>query len=100
MGWSGGGALAGLGFTGLDPDPEDPVIITGWKSTATYKTIPAQRHASQALPAACAPAGHGFSDLKNWRIPTRLRLDPARATTVLRALPVLTRQTPPLATTA
>jgi hypothetical protein len=35
---------------------------------------------------------HGFSDLKNWRILTRLRLNPARATTVLRALLVLTRQ--------
>ena len=27
------GALADLGFTGLDPDPEDPVIITGYKAT-------------------------------------------------------------------
>ena len=37
------GALADLGFTGLDPDPGDPVIITGWKSTRTSKTTPAQR---------------------------------------------------------
>ena len=96
MGWSGGGALADLGFTGLDPDPEDPVIITGWKSTATCKTIPSERHANQALSAARAPVEHSFSDLKNWRIPTRLRLDLARATTVLRALPVLTRQHHPL----
>jgi hypothetical protein len=86
------GALADLGFTGLDPDPEDPVIITGWKSTATRKTTPAQRQASQALSAARAPVEHGFSDLKNWRILTRLRLSPAKATTVLRALLVLTRQ--------
>jgi DDE superfamily endonuclease len=73
------GALADPGFTGLDPDPGDPVIITGWKSTRTSKTTPAQPQADQALPAARAPAGHGFSDLKNWRILTRLRLDPARA---------------------
>jgi DDE superfamily endonuclease len=86
------GALADLGFTGLDPDPRDPVIITGWKSTRTRKTTPAQRHANQALSAARAPVEHGFSDLKNWRILTRLRLDPARATIVLRALLVLTRQ--------
>jgi hypothetical protein len=46
------GALADLGFTGLDPDPEDPVIITGWKSTATRKTTAAQRGANQALSAA------------------------------------------------
>ena len=86
------GALADLGFTGLDPDPGDPVIITGYKSTATRKTTPAQRQANQALSAARAPVEHGFSDLKNWRILTRLRLDPAKATTVLRALLVLTRQ--------
>ena len=86
------GALADLGFTGLDPEPADPVIITGYKSTRTSKTTPAQRHANQALSAARAPVEHGFSDLKNWRILTRLRLDPARATTLLRALLVLTRQ--------
>jgi hypothetical protein len=86
------GALADLGFTGLDPDPDDPVIITGWKSTRTSKTTPAQRQANQALSAARAPVEHGFSDLKNWRILTRLRLNPAKATTVLRALLVLTRQ--------
>jgi hypothetical protein len=85
-------ALADLGFTGLNPDPGDPVIITGWKSTRTRKTTPAQRQANQALSAARAPAEHGFSDLKNWRILTRLRLDPAKAATVLRALLVLTRQ--------
>ncbi len=86
------GALADLGFTGLDPGPEDPVIITGYKSTRTRKTTPAQRHANQALSTARAPAEHGFSDLKNWRILTRLRLDPAKATMLLRALLVLTRQ--------
>ncbi len=86
------GALADLGFTGLDPGPEDPVIITGYKATATRKLTPAQRHANQALSAARAPVEHGFSDLKNWRILTRLRLSPAKATTVLRALLVLTRQ--------
>lgn len=86
------GALAGLGFTGLDPDPEDPVIITGYKSTRTTKTTPAQRQANQALSAARAPVEHGFSDLKHWRILPRLRLSPAKATMLLRALLVLTRQ--------
>ena len=86
------GALADLGFTGLDPDPGDPVIITGWKSTRTSKTTPAQRQANQALSAARAPVEHGFSDLKHWRILNRLRLSPAKATTLLRALLVLTRQ--------
>ena len=53
---------------------------------------PAQRHANQALSAARAPVEHGFSDLKNWRILTRLRLSPANATMLLRALLVLTRR--------
>jgi hypothetical protein len=86
------GALDDLGFTGLDPDPDDPVIITGYKSTRTRKTTPAQRQANQALSAARAPVEHGFSDLKHWRILTRLRLDPCKATALLRALLVLTRQ--------
>jgi hypothetical protein len=68
------------------------VIITGYKSTRTAKTTSAQRQANQALSAARAPVEHGFSDLKNWRILTRLRLSPAMATTLLRALLVLTRQ--------
>jgi hypothetical protein len=85
------GALADLGFTGLDPSPDDPVIITGYKSTRTKKTTPAQRQANQALSAARAPVEHAFSDLKHWRALTRLRIDPARATTLLRALLVLTR---------
>lgn len=83
---AGPGALADPGFTGLDPDPEDPVIITCRKSTRTRKTTPAQRQANQALSAARAPVEHGFSDLKNWRILTRLRMNPGKATTVLRAL--------------
>ncbi len=86
------GALADLGFTGLDPDPEDPVIITGYKATRTRKTTPAQRQANQALSAARAPIEHGFSDLKNLRSLTRLRINPSKATALLRALLVLTRQ--------
>jgi DDE superfamily endonuclease len=86
------GALAGLGFTSLDPDSDDPVIITGCKSTATRKTTPARRQANQALSAARAPVEHGFSDLKNWRTLTRLRLSLGKATILLRALLVLTRQ--------
>ena len=86
------GALADLGSTGPDPDPDDPVIITGCKSTRTRKTTPAQRQANQALSAARAPVEHAFSDLKNWRSLTRLRINPSKATALLRALLVLTRQ--------
>ena len=34
------GALADLGFTGLDPDPDNRVIITGYKSTADPQDDP------------------------------------------------------------
>ncbi|MFD4577482.1 IS5/IS1182 family transposase, partial [Streptomyces sp. NPDC058479] len=36
------------------------------------------------------PVEHGFAHLKNWRILTKLRTDPAHATHLLRALLVLT----------
>jgi hypothetical protein len=42
------------------------------------------------IAAARAPVEHGFAALKNWRILTRLRLNPTRATNLLRALLVLT----------
>ncbi|GAA2651294.1 hypothetical protein GCM10010400_03250 [Streptomyces aculeolatus] len=45
--------------------------------------IPTQRRTGKANE-------HGFAHLKNWRILTKLRTDPARATHLLRALLVLT----------
>ena len=86
------GALADLGFTSLDPDPEDPGHHHRIQIHPDQQDDPAQRHANQALSAARAPVEHGFGDLKNWRILTRLRLSPANATTLLRALLVLTRR--------
>ncbi len=61
----------------------DPVLITGGTATRTRNPTPAQRQASQALPAARGPAGHGFSDLENWRTLTCLRIDPSEATVLL-----------------
>lgn len=86
------GALADLGFIGVDkPDnPDDLVIVTGYKATRAHKLTPGQKQANQTLAAARAPVEHGFADLKCWRILTKLRSNPARATTLLRALLVLT----------
>jgi hypothetical protein len=47
---------------------------------------------TRPCPPPAPPVEHVFSDLKNWRILTRLRTNPAKATTLLRALLVLTRQ--------
>jgi hypothetical protein len=84
------GALADPGFQGINDDPSDPVVITGYKATRTRRLTPGQKHANRVLAAARALVEHGFAHLKNWRILTKLRTDPAKATALLRALPVLT----------
>ncbi|QEU74112.1 IS5/IS1182 family transposase [Streptomyces nitrosporeus] len=84
------GALADLGFRGLDNDVLDPVIITGFAATRTRKLTPAQKDANRVLAVGRAPVEHAFAHLKNWRTLTKLRTNPTRATHLLRALLVLT----------
>ncbi|MFD4523924.1 transposase family protein [Streptomyces sp. NPDC058470] len=84
------GALADLGFLGLDDDPDDPVVVTGFKATRYRKLTTCEKDANRALAAGHAPVEHGFAHLKNWRTLTKLRTDPARATHLLRALLVQT----------
>ncbi|MFC8394538.1 transposase family protein [Streptomyces sp. NPDC057238] len=84
------GALAGLGFRGLDNDILDPVIVTGYTASRIHKLTPGQKDANRVLAIGRAPVEHGFAHLKNWRILTKLRTEPARATRLLRALLVLT----------
>ncbi|MEU9331503.1 transposase family protein [Streptomyces canus] len=85
------GALADLGLRGLDNDIRDPVIVTGYAATRTHKLTAGQKEANRVLAVGRAPVEHGFAHLKNWRILTKLRTDPARATQLLRALLVLTK---------
>lgn len=49
-----------------------------------------QKDADRVLAAGRVPVERGFAHLKNWRILTKLRTDPARATHLFRALLVLT----------
>lgn len=86
------GALADLGFLGVDKpaDPDDQVIVTGYKATRYRKLTPGQKTANKVIAAGRAPVEHGFAHLKNWRVLTKLRTNPARATNLLRALLVLT----------
>lgn len=86
------GALADLGFVGVDkPDnPDDLVIVTGFKPTGARKLTPGHKQANRVLAAGRAPVEHGFANLKAWRILTKLRTDPCRATALLRAPLVLT----------
>ena len=86
------GALADLGFIGVDKpdDSDDLVIVTGYKATCWRKLTPGEKQANQILAAGRAPVEHGFANLKAWRVLTKLRTDPARAPQLLRALLVLT----------
>ena len=60
------------------------------KATRARKLTAGLKQASQILAAARAPVEHAFVNLKAWRILTKLRTDPARATALMRALLVLT----------
>jgi hypothetical protein len=84
------GALADLGFVGLDDDPDDPVVITGRKATRGKPLTAAQKEANRLLSRERAANEHGFADLKNWRILTKIRMNARHATKLLRALLVLT----------
>ncbi|WP_328618963.1 MULTISPECIES: transposase family protein [unclassified Streptomyces] len=86
------GALAYLGFIGVDKpkNPDDQVIVTGSKAARARKLTAGHKRANQILAAARAPVEHAFANLKAWRTLTKLRTESARATALLRALPVLT----------
>ncbi len=78
--------MADPGSRGLDNGILDPVIVTGYAASRT----PGEKDANRVLAVGRAPVERGFAHLKNWRILTKLRTDPARATQLLRALLVLT----------
>ncbi|MFE3145637.1 hypothetical protein ACFXJ6_03000 [Streptomyces sp. NPDC059218] len=87
--WPGGAARP----FGVDKpkNADHQVIVTGYKATRHRKLTLGQKQANR-IPAAAGrtPVGHGFAHLKAWRVLTKLRTDPARAATLLRALFVLT----------
>lgn len=66
------------------------MIVTGFHASRTHKLTPGEKIANRVLAIGRAPVEHGFAHLKNWRILTKLRTDPAQATRLLRALLVLT----------
>lgn len=84
-------AFADLGFLGLDDDADDPAVITGYRATRGHRLTPAQKEANKLVARERAANEHAFSDLKNWRILTKLRLGAKHATALLRALLVLTK---------
>lgn len=89
------GAVADLAYTGLakdaNHDPDNPIIITGRRPTAKRKLTAAETTTNQIINAERAANEHPFGYLKNWRILTRLRMHHRNATTLLRALMILTQ---------
>ncbi|MGW2524530.1 transposase family protein [Streptomyces sp. NPDC001617] len=69
------GAFADLGFLGLDDDPDNPVIITGYRAARGRRLTAAQEEANKLVARERAASEHGFADLKNWRVLTKLRLN-------------------------
>lgn len=88
------GAIADLGFVGLDdsePDA-DPAVITGYKAARNHPLTRGQKLSNKVLAAVRAPVEHGFAHLKNWRVLGKVRTDPKWATALVRALLVLTNR--------
>lgn len=88
------GAIADLGFVGLDDsDPDaDPTVITGYKAARNRPLTRGQKLSNKALAAVRAPVEHGVAHLKNWRVLSKVRTDPKWATALVRALLVLTNR--------
>ncbi|MFC7264646.1 transposase family protein [Streptomyces lutosisoli] len=86
------GAIADLGFVGLDDSSSDagPAVITGFKAARNRPLTRGQKLSNKALAAVRAPVEHGFAHLKNWRVLGKVRTDSKWATALVRALLVLT----------
>jgi hypothetical protein len=65
------------------------VIITVRRATRNHRLTDAEKEANRLLNRERAAVEHGFANLKNWRILTKLRMNTRHATTLLRSLLVL-----------
>ncbi|MCZ7420269.1 transposase [Verrucosispora sp. WMMA2121] len=101
-------AICDLGFTNLDDQPgpypglrprrqppgrpdDHPTIITGRRPARAHPLTRYQHAVNNLIAGERATNEHGFADLKNWRILHQLRGNHRHATTLLRALTVLTQ---------
>ncbi|MEU2119831.1 hypothetical protein ABZ567_30280 [Streptomyces sp. NPDC016459] len=67
-------ALADLGITGLDDDPDDPVIITGRHRPEVIPSVPLRR-TNKLISCERAASEHGFADVRNWRFLAKVRVN-------------------------
>jgi hypothetical protein len=66
------------------------VVITGYKAARTKPLTSAKKQVNNLIAPVRAVCEHCFAHRKNWRILTKLRLHIRHATTLLRALLLLT----------
>lgn len=66
------------------------MIVTGRKAARGRALTAAEKEANRLVSRERAANEHGFADLKNWRVLTKVRMNPRQATALLRALLVLT----------
>ena len=62
---------------------DDRVVITGRKAVRNHRLTAAEKEANRLLNRERAAIEHGFADLRNWRILTKLRTNTRQATTLL-----------------
>lgn len=85
------GAVADLGFVGLDEKAgEQPTVITGFKASGRKRLSSPKKIVNRLISSLRAPVEHGFASLKTFRILTKVRMHPRHATALVRALLVLT----------
>ncbi|QOV33299.1 hypothetical protein IM697_24005 [Streptomyces ferrugineus] len=59
------GAIGDLGFTGLDGDPDNPVVISGYRAARTKPLTSAKKQVNKLIASVCAVCEHTFARLKN-----------------------------------
>ncbi|EST30984.1 transposase family protein [Streptomyces niveus] len=67
-------------------------MITGYKAARNRPLTRRQKLSNKVLAAVRAPVEHGFAPLEIWRVLGKVRTDPKWATTLVRALLVLTNR--------
>jgi hypothetical protein len=86
------GAIADLGFVGLDDSGLDtgPAVITGYKAVRNRPLTREQKLSNTALAAVRAPVEHGFAHLRTGASSAKSALTRPGATALVRTLRVLT----------
>lgn len=83
--------IGDLNFSNVDDDKSDPVVLTGRRPHPKRPLTKAEKQTNSWISRDRAANEHGIGDLKNWRILNKLRMRADRATSLLRALMVLTQ---------